>query len=154
MPFPIWVNWRHLQTTRFQLAPRRRHPRLEAAGTGNGDPIPLDLMCDLPHVLFSPGGRITDETGDILQALGRRRKIVATMPTFGGVFSILRKTDLLGTLPSHLLDVFEHLDDITRHPVPVDRSDINLAMLWHRRTDNAPLLKWLSLEIALCFSAR
>lgn len=116
----------------------------------NGAQIPLEQMCDLPHVLFSPDGRTSDDTDTLLKAMGRARRIVATVPTFSGVFSVLRKTDIIGTLPTHLTDIFARLDNITRHPVPVDRPEIDLAMLWHRRNDNAPLHRWLRDQIIEC----
>jgi len=63
--------------------------------------------------------------------MGRARRIVATVPT-------------------HLIDIIARLGDITRHPVPIERPEIDLAMLWHRRNDNAPRHRWLRDEIMAC----
>ncbi len=152
MPLPKWAKAQHVMTTRFEFAARRGNQRLEAAGIRDGDTIPLGLACDLPHVHFSPNGRTTDDMDAILASMGRERRIIATVPTFSGVLSILRKSDIIGTLPSHLLDNAEGFGDITRHPLPVDRPDIPLMLLWHKRTDNAPLMRWLRGEIVQCFT--
>ena len=149
--FPKWVVRKHLVTTRFELIARESHKRLDAAGIGEGDAIPLDLYCDLSHVHFSPEGRTADDIDAILATHGRSRKIICTVPTFAAIVAIVRDSEIIGTLPSHLIDIVQDRENFTRHPLPLKRADIPLAMIWHRRADQSPAHRWLRQEIENCF---
>ena len=152
LDMPKWVNRQHLVTTRFEFIARSGNKRLTSAGIGDGEPIPLDLTCDLSHVHFSPDGRTLDDMDLILTKMGRKRNIIATLPTFSAVLATVKGSDVIGTMPSHLIDRLGPHHGITRHPLPVDRADIPLMMLWNRRSDNAPGHRWLRGQIAECFA--
>lgn len=140
---PKWVNRAHLLTTRFELIARKGHQRLASAGIQDGEPIPLDLFCDLSHVHFSPDGRALDEMDHSLARRGRSRRIIATVPTFAGVVSSVLGSDVMGALPIHLVDRIVSHGEVTRHPLPMTRSDIPLMMIWHHRADTSPSHRWV-----------
>jgi DNA-binding transcriptional LysR family regulator len=56
--FPDWVDHRPMFWSSFSVIARRDHPRLKRAGVVAGSVIPIDLFCDLGHVLFSPEGKL------------------------------------------------------------------------------------------------
>ena len=116
-------------------------------GIQDGDPIPLDLACDMAHVHFSPDGFTLDDIDAIIERLGRRRRIVATVPTFAGVISIVQHSELIGTVPLHMIDQHAVARTLTRHPLPVERPNIPLMMLWHRRNDRSQAHEWLREQI-------
>jgi hypothetical protein len=55
------------------------------AGLKEGDVIPLDLFCDLPQALRSADGSTTGFVSDALARIGRRRRVVLTLPHFYGI---------------------------------------------------------------------
>ena len=148
---PPWVSRAFILKTRFEFVARAGHPRLVSAGVKDGDPIPLDLACDLAHVHFSPQGTTGDDLDPILARMGRTRRRIATVPTFAGVVSVVQDSDVIGTLPTHFTDHLRSRAGLTRHPLPVKRPDIRLHMLWHQRADNAPAQKWVRAQIAEIF---
>ena len=150
--FPKWVGSEHLITTRFEFVARKGHPRLASAGVRDGDPLPIDLMCDLAHVHFSPDGHQRDDIEDLLKARGRERNITATLPTFHGVARVTLASDLIGTLPTHFTDCLAERDRLTRHPYPIERPPIPLLALWHRRNDQAPFHLWFRRLMQTCFA--
>jgi len=148
---PNWALSKRLLTTRFEMIARKGHPRLISAGIGDKDRIPLNLLCDLSHIHFSPDGKTLDDLDLILAKQVRERRIVATLPTFSGVVSVVRNSDLIGMLSSHQIDAFGDTRDFTRHPLPIDRPDISLAMLWNRRSEKSPVQAWVREKIARIF---
>ena len=140
---PKWVSMQYLFTTQFQHIARIGHNRLVSAGIKDGDPIPVDLVCDLAHVHFSPDGRTLDDMDQVLAKMGRRRKIHATVPTFSAVIDVVNESDLIGTLPFHTIDALGGQRNFTRHPLAVERPEIPLMMYWHRRAENSLGHRWL-----------
>ena len=53
---PDWVENHPVFRSSFSVIARKDHPRLKRAGLSHGDVVPIDLFCDLGHVLFSPEG--------------------------------------------------------------------------------------------------
>lgn len=149
---PKWVSMQYLFTTQFQHIARIGHSRLVSAGIKDGDPIPLDLLCDLAHVHFSPDGRTMDDMDQILAKMGRRRKIHATVPTFSAVIDVVNESDLIGTLPFHTIDALGGRRNFTRHPLAVERPEIPLMMYWHRRAENSLGHRWLRGLVQECLT--
>lgn len=50
---PDWVESRPVFKSSFSVVARTQYPRLRHAEIRPGDTIPLDLFCDLGHVVFS-----------------------------------------------------------------------------------------------------
>jgi hypothetical protein len=69
-----------LRDHRRQGKSRSRRCRLK-----EGDAIPIDLFCAVPHALRSIDGSVTGSVADALAAMGRRRQVVLTLPQFYGV---------------------------------------------------------------------
>jgi DNA-binding transcriptional LysR family regulator len=145
---PDWVESQRMFASSFSVIARRDHPRLERAGVSPGDTVPIDLFCDLGHVLFSPEGNIKAMGDAALAKVGRERRVVMTMPVFSGVYRAVAGSDLVALLPSALawrvapavgLDVY-------RPPMPVSAAEI--VMVWHRRLSTSPAHLWLRSQIA------
>ena len=58
--FPEWVERRLAYRSAYVMIAARGHERLAQAGLAEGDMVPLDLFCDLGHVLFSAEGRLQE----------------------------------------------------------------------------------------------
>lgn len=123
----------------LMMAQRKGHSR------GNG-PIDLDTYCELDHVLVSPsGGAFFGSVDEILQGLGRSRRIAVSVQNFLLAPAILNHTDYVSTLPMRLiarcpsnLDVF---------PLPFPTRALQFCVAWHPRNRDDPAMMWLSQRI-------
>ena len=143
---PDWVEARPVFTAPFHVIARRGHPRLSRLAPG--EVIPLDLFCDLGHVLFSPEGRPVAMGDAALAAVGRTRPVVMTMPVFSGVYLAVAGSDLIALLPGQLArHVAQRLPvDVYRAPMPI--APAAMQMIWHRRQSRNPAHGWLRDRIA------
>ena len=124
------------------------HPQLVRAGVGDGDPIPLDLYCDLDHAHFMPEVSIRTQIDEALRDHGRARRIVASLPTFAGVYRAVAEGGLIGYLP-RLQAERRHAEGlITLHPMPLPIETNYLTMFWHSRLTEKPSHKWMRGRIA------
>jgi len=82
-----------------------------------------------------------------LMAMGRRRRVVLTLPQFYGVALAVSRGRLLAAVPEQ----FAHAvaDDLRlgvyRSPIPLPVPEISLY--WHRRHDDEPAHRWLREQV-------
>jgi len=149
---PDWVERSALFRSSFVAIAARDNPQIAAAGIEAGNMLPIDLFCDLGHVLFSPEGK-TSAMGDAaLARVGRQRRVVMTMPVFSGVCRSVSVSELIALVPRQLA---EHLADqlalsIYLPPMPIDPPLIISA--WHRRSSANPAHRYMREEIAQVLS--
>ncbi|MBV2359705.1 LysR family transcriptional regulator [Thalassococcus sp. CAU 1522] len=140
---PAWVDSHVLFQSSFVVIARRGHPRLRAARITAGDVMPLDLFCDLGHVLFSPEGKLEGPGDAALSRVGRARRVVMTLPVFSGVYNTVAGSDTIALIPRQLAErVGARVGlDILLPPVPIDPAVI--SMVWHKRATTSPAHRWL-----------
>ncbi len=148
LDLPDWVESQPLFRSSFSVVARKGHPRLERAGVAPGDVVPIDLFCDLGHVLFSQQGNIKAMGDAALARVGRTRRVVMTMPVFSGVYRAVAGSDLVALLPTALA---RHVAEdagliIYRAPMPLDI--VQIILVWHRRYSASRAHEWLRAEIA------
>jgi DNA-binding transcriptional LysR family regulator len=145
--FPNWVQSRPAFHSSFSVIARAGHPRLERERLASGDVVPIDLFCDIGHVLFSPEGNSRAMGDAALAQVGRERRVVMTMPTFSGVYRAVANSDLIALLPTalaHHVAVAAGLD-IYRAPMPIPTAQLH--MIWHRRHSASSAHIWLRDQI-------
>jgi DNA-binding transcriptional LysR family regulator len=64
----------------------------------------LKRYCDMPHLLVSLTGDAHGVVDEALAQQGLKRRVALTLPSFVMALSTLAKTDLLGTLPRHMVE--------------------------------------------------
>lgn len=141
--YPGWIAHQPVFTSSFAMIARKAHPRLQRAGIAPGETVPIDLFCDLGHVLFSPEGKLKAMGDAALARVGRERRVVMTMPVFTGVCSVVSCSDHVALLPRQLgLAMRDRLGlEVYRPPMPI--APAKISMIWHRRATNAPAHRWL-----------
>ncbi|MBE1282911.1 MAG: LysR family transcriptional regulator [Rhodobacteraceae bacterium] len=147
MAFPDWVAHHPLHRSHFVTIARQDHPRLKQAGLCPGDRIPLDLFCDLHHVLFSPEGHFQGLGDAALHHLGRKRHIVMTLPVFSGVCTAVSRSDLIALMPHQLAQHSASRLGLSIYKTPLDIAPVSIKLIWHKRSDLAPAHKWLRDQI-------
>ncbi|MCB1389104.1 MAG: LysR family transcriptional regulator [Rhodobacteraceae bacterium] len=144
--FPDWIETRPIFSSPFRVIARRGHPRL--ARLNPGDTIPIDLFCDLGHVLFSPEGRATAMGDAALARIGRKRQVVMTMPVFSGVYLAVAGSDLVALLPGQLAHRVAMRLPIDVYVAPMPLPAATIQIIWHRRQSRNPAHAWLRDRIA------
>lgn len=99
-PIPSWISREALFLSPFVVIARRSNPRV--AHIDEGDVMPMDLFCDLHHVLFSPEGRLASLGDRSLARVGRQRHVAMTVQVFSGVCRVVRGSDLIALIPAQL----------------------------------------------------
>lgn len=141
--FPDWVDWAPVFRSGFAVAARLGHPRLQQAGLVPGDTIPIDLYCDLGHVVFSPEGNLKAMGDAALARIGRERRVVMTMPVFGGICNAVSDSDLVTLLPEKLAQKMADRLGLGIYRVPVSIEPAQICMYWHKRNTGQPAHRWL-----------
>lgn len=126
---------RRLLTERFVTAQRKGHPR----GSASFD---LDAFCEQDHLLISTDGAGFAGVVDVgLAALGRRRRVAASIQSYALAPFIVQATDLICTLPRRLLSRFENSLELYEPPLEIEA--FALSMIWHPRNQDDAGHLWL-----------
>lgn len=147
MPFPSWIAHQALFRSRFVIVARQGHPVLSSAGIAPGSVMPLDLMCRLSHVLFSPEGKGAGLTDAALAEIGRSRRVVMTLPVFSGVANAVAHSDLIALLPHQYVDHIARAQGLDQFQPPLALPEPELCMVWHERSTTNPAHRWLRQQV-------
>ncbi len=147
MELPDWAEEQLLFKSEFCVIARSNHPRLAKAGVKPGEVIPLDLFCDIGHVLFSADGRKKAQADAALARIGRERRVVLTLPVFSGVYRVVAGSDLIALLPATLARHVAQTAGLDIFLPPVTIPTTVIMMVWHWRMNTDPAHKWLRQQI-------
>ena len=142
-PLPDWAEGEPIFSSSFSVIARKAHPRTSELGLASGDVMPLDLFCDLGHVLFSTEGNPKGLGDEALARIGRERRVAMTLPVFSGVYRAVANSDLIALLPTalaHRVAKSENFD-VFEPPIYVDPA--RLVLIWQRRFSESPPHLWL-----------
>jgi len=132
---PPNLRARSLYEERYLCVMRPDHPSA-------GAPLDLDRFCDLDHVLVSPvGGGFHGVVDDSLAALGRTRRVVASLNSFLLVPTVIGSSDLVATVPARLARAWDRLLAVLQPPCDV--AGFTVTMGWHARAHADPAQVWL-----------
>ncbi|MBF9029825.1 LysR family transcriptional regulator [Rhodobacterales bacterium HKCCE3408] len=137
--FPDWIDSQPLFRSTFRVIARSGHPALP----GRGGQIDLDTFCALPHVLFSPEGRLASIGDDALTKLGRSRKVTMTLATFYGVARAVAASDAIALVPGQFAEALAPVIGLNHYAAPLPVTVPVITMAWHRRSSNDPAHQWL-----------
>jgi len=145
---PDWAVQRPVFRSRFSIIARHDHPRFKRAGLKPGDTVPIDLFCDLGHVLFSPEGKLTSLGDAALARVGRKRHVAMTLPVFSGVYRAVAGSDLVALIPHQLALRVAATAGLAIYEAPMPLDLAQITMVWHRRSTSSAAHQWLRDRIA------
>ena len=145
---PNWIDWQPMFRSGFVMIARRGHDRLERANVAPGDVVPIDLFCDLGHILFSPEGKLKAMGDAALARVGRERRVVMTMPVFFGVARAVAESDHVALMPEQMAGKLKDSLGLDLYLPPMKIPKPVLGMIWHKRATNAPAHRWLRQQIS------
>ena len=146
--FPPWSAHQPLFQSRFVMIARRGHPRLRQAGVVPGAEVPMDLFCDLGHVVFSPEGNLRAMGDAALARAGRMRRVVMTMPVFSGVCIAVAGSDLVALVPEQLAVAMADRLGLEVHLPPMALPAATICMVWHKRSSGTAAHRWFRSVVA------
>ncbi|RJG00380.1 LysR family transcriptional regulator [Noviherbaspirillum sedimenti] len=111
------------------------HPRLPV------QPSVEDYLAE-GHVLVTTLGTGHGLVERMLRSHGERR-IVLEVPSYLGLTSIIRRTDLLATVPQRLAELIVADASIRQFPLPFDVSFYQIKQHWHERSHRDAAHRWL-----------
>ena len=115
---------------------RKDHPLASA-------PLTLDAYCAARHLLVSFSGRPYGLIDQTLGALGRERRIVATVNQFFTAGRVVANSDLLTVMPRHFVRVTGIQDQLVLRDLPFEQPQVHVDALWHRRAQQGHAHEWL-----------
>jgi len=115
---------------------RRGHPLAQ-------QDLTLDDFCAARHLLVSFSGRPFGFIDQTLSALGRERRIVATVNQFFTAGRVVATSDLLTVLPRHFAHATGISEQLILRDLPFDQPPVHVDALWHRRARHGHALEWL-----------
>lgn len=132
---PPEMQSRTLYRERYVGAARKRHPIFRGR-------ITVEAFCRYPHALVVPrGGPAHGPVDDALSAIGARRSVAISVPSFLILPHVLRSTDLVTVMPARL---FKHMRrDLAVFEVPLAVPEFNVIAVWHPRVQNDLRHRWL-----------
>lgn len=141
--FPEWTDSRVLFHSGFVVIARKGHSWLRKFKVKAGATIPMDLFCSLGHVLFSPEGKTSAMGDQALEAVGRSRRVVMTLPIFSGVCSAIAQSDHLALLPRQMAEIMAPRLGLRIYRPPMPLQPAEIFMVWHRRATANPAHRWI-----------
>ena len=144
---PGWAEGQPVFSSSFSVIARKAHPSTTELALAPGDVMPLDLFCDLGHVLFSTEGNPKGLGDEALARIGRERNVAMTMPVFSGVYRAVAASDLIALLPSALAHRIAKSANLNVFKPPIAVEPVLLFLIWHRRFSESPPHLWLRSRI-------
>lgn len=152
----LLVMWKQLTPEEAKASPlfadhlcliqRKAHPR------GRKKPS-VEEICRYPHAIIAPeAGALWGVVDDELAKLGRKRHVVASLPTFLTVPLLVGQTDLIAAIPRRLADI--NSDTLDSFDLPLPNMAFEMLLSWHPRMQADPGHQWLRQEIAVPFAKR
>lgn len=108
--------------------------------------LTLEAFASAEHVLVSPEGEEGGYVDDALRALGRRRRVAVTVPTFQAALALVRESELVTTLPDDLVRTLA--PDLHRQACPVSTPELSMCVCWASRFTTDARHRWLRQHVA------
>jgi DNA-binding transcriptional LysR family regulator len=131
---------RVLLEDRYVVVMRRRHPAARRK-------LDLATFAKLPHLVISSTGEDIGFIDSTLASHGHARSVVLEAP-YLSAGSVLAQSDMVAVLGRQIALEFRRAYPIEIRDLPFASPSLRSIMLWHRRFDDQPALRWLR-EIAV-----
>ena len=142
---PGWINCEPLFRSPFVVIARDINPGI--AGLQDGAVMPLETFCALPHVLFSPEGKLSAMGDAALARVGKSRHVAMTVPVFSGVCRVVRGSDLIALIPAQLAHELKDTYGFKVFMPPMQIEAPVIVGVWHKRADKSPFATWMRAQI-------
>ncbi|RUP27215.1 MAG: LysR family transcriptional regulator [Curvibacter sp.] len=94
------------------------------------------------HIAVRTEGRSQEVIEKTMAGMGITRKVVATIPHYLGLLTIVPQTGLMAIIPIDLAGAFEGKEGIVALPLPFASPSVEVIQIWHRRHHEDPAHRW------------
>jgi LysR family transcriptional activator of mexEF-oprN operon len=134
---PANAKRRTLRTLQYQVL----------RGGNDSAPLDIDEYCARPHVAVSQSANTVSYLDKYLGELGRKRRVVLSVPRYSSLSAILRDSDLIATVPDFAAASIADAFDLCSEPPPFEIPGSSLSLSWLSNTDSDPAECWLRSKI-------
>lgn len=123
----------------YVYALRAGHPRA-------GEPVTLDLFCEVPQTFLGYGSSVLDDRIDeLLAQSGRRRRAQVAVTSFGQILHQLEHSDHAAVLGRRVAAA--HAERLHIAPLPLELPTYQVLLCWDLRSDSDPGARWLRTQV-------
>jgi DNA-binding transcriptional LysR family regulator len=138
------IVWTRLFDERFSFVLRAGHPMARK-------PLTLERYLSIAQIALSPEGKPGNPLDEALERLGHRRHLVAHVPTFAVVPSLVAQSDLGAVLPNRIIELHGKPWGLVTRQVPFVTHGFSLQQAWHERHRHDEGHAWFrKLVVELC----
>ncbi|MEU5209377.1 LysR family transcriptional regulator [Streptomyces sp. NPDC020742] len=130
------IRTERLFTDRGVAVVREGHPLTTA-------PLTPRRYAAAAHLNVTRRGRLTGPVDTALAALGLRRRVIATVPTFAASLLMIRDSDVVGHASERAGAATVRGLGLCTLPIPLDLPSMTIEMAWHPRHEADPGHIWL-----------
>lgn len=120
--------------------------------------LSFDAYCDAPHAVVTGSGDKVRPVDNYLLQKGRSRKITFSAPLYGSALEVIKRTDLLLTIPSHIAKNLRRQYGLAVIPLPFELPEFEYSLFWHECREQDRSHAWfrqrLMKEISLLPSSK
>lgn len=142
---PDWISSILLFPSAFVIIAAADNPDL--AGVAEGEPVPLDSFCALPHALRSIDGSMSGMVDDALEATGRHRQVVLALPHFQAVALAVARGRMIAAVPSQFAEMARSDLALKIYRPPFDVPVPDIKLYWHSRHDSEVGHQWMRHQV-------
>lgn len=125
-PMSQAIVWTKLFDETFSFVVREGHPLASK-------PLTLERYLSIQQIALSPEGRPGNPLDEALQRMGHQRQLVAHVPTFAVVPSLIAQSDLGAVLPRRIIEVHGKPWRLVSRVLPFQVHGFTLKQAWHER---------------------
>ena len=130
-----------LQTEEFVVLLRRQHPLAQ-------QPLSLSNYCQARHIVTTLTGDLDGLVDQELAKSGLQRQVCAGLSGFLSPAHVVARNDLLLTCLTSVADIAQKANpDLLLKTCPVALPAVQISQVWHSRTQDDPLRRWLRKQI-------
>jgi len=138
-----WVSSTPLFHSPFAIIAARDNAAIRLSGIAQGEQLPMELFCELPHVLRSIDGSMSGATDQALAELGLKRRVSLALPHFQAVALAVAQGNHLAAVPRQFARWAAKSLPIATYEAPLSISVPEVRMYWHARHDEEPPHRWI-----------
>jgi DNA-binding transcriptional LysR family regulator len=147
---PQHIHQQQLFSEPFVCVVRAEHPKVRKA-------IALRLYLDLPHleIIFAPRARIGERIDRMLAAIGKRRRVTASVAHFSVARRVLETNDHILTMARGDAESLIKGSALRIVEAPLELPPLLFSQIWRRQHDEDAAHRWLRESAArVCTSGR
>lgn len=146
-PLPDWISSVPMMQSPFVVAAAKDNSEIMDARVKEGEALPLDLFCRLPHALRSADGTMSGVIDAALDKIGETRRVALALPHFHAVANAVAKSGLIAALPEQSAREAAASLPLALFKPPFELANQELRLYWHRRQDRSPPHRWMRAQV-------